>query len=70
MADRDSVRTPRNAIETWFKVAISAFVPIIAAFLLPASFKFYCLAAAGLLMLTAIIVLIRQERANRSSDDS
>ena len=69
MANRGSVRTPRKSIETWFKVAISSFVPIIAAFLLPASFKLYCLAAAGLLMLTAIIVLIRQERANQSSDD-
>ena len=55
-------------IETWFKIAISAFLPIIAAFLLPASFKPYCLIAAGLLMVTAVIVMVRQDRSPPHAD--
>jgi hypothetical protein len=43
-------------------------VPIIAAFVLPARFKVYCLVGAGLLMAIAIITLIRQERARSSVD--
>jgi hypothetical protein len=49
-------------VETWFKVLLAAFIPIIAAFFVPRSVRIYCIAAAVIILVLAIIMLVRQER--------
>jgi VIT1/CCC1 family predicted Fe2+/Mn2+ transporter len=56
-------------IETWFKIALSSFIPIVVAFLLPKQFRIYPLIVAGLLMITAVITMLRQERRKPPTDN-
>lgn len=54
-------------VENWFKVLISAFIPIVGAFFLPRAAVPYCVAAALMLIVLAIISLIRHERRQAST---
>ena len=49
--------------EPWLGVAAAAFVPLSVMFVLPPSFLFPMIGLAGLLLLTGIVMLIRQERS-------
>jgi hypothetical protein len=56
----DDVQVPRY--EPWLGVAASSFVPIGVMFILPSSFVWPMIGLAGLVLLTSIVMLIRQER--------
>lgn len=56
----DDAHVPRY--EPWIGVATAAFIPLGVMFILPPSFLWPMVAAAGLLLLTSIVILIRQER--------
>jgi hypothetical protein len=56
----DDTSVPR--FEPWLGVAAAAFVPLSVMFVLPPSFLFPMIGLAGLLLLTGIVMLIRQER--------
>ena len=59
-----SRHVPRAApsFEPWLGVAAAAFVPLSVMFVLPPSFLVPMIGLAGLLLLTGIVMLIRQER--------
>jgi xanthine/uracil/vitamin C permease (AzgA family) len=64
-ADRAVERdTPR--LEPWFKVVLSAFAPMAAAFILPRAATIPMFAITGVLMLTGLIMLIRHEPKKKS----
>jgi hypothetical protein len=73
--DPDGARTPRTTqdkdvrIETWFKFLLATFVPLAAAFILPRGLYRYCLAATGILFVTAVVLMVRQELGERRSHD-
>ena len=56
----DDAHVPR--FEPWLGVASSAFVPIVAMFILPSSFSWSMIGLAGLLLLSGVVMLIQQER--------
>lgn len=56
----DDAHVPR--FEPWLGVASSAFVPIGAMFILPTSFSWLMIGLAGVLVLSSVVMLIRQER--------
>jgi hypothetical protein len=56
----DSAHVPR--FEPWLGVASSAFVPIGVMFILPTSFSWPMIGLAGVLVLSSVVMLIRQER--------
>ena len=56
--------TPR--LEPWFKVVLSAFAPMVAAFILPRAAIIPMFVITGVLMLTGLIMLIRHERKKKS----
>ena len=58
--NHDDASIPR--FEPWLGVAAAAFVPLSVMFVLPPSFLFPMIGLAGLLLLTGIVMLIRQER--------
>jgi len=56
----DDAHVPR--FEPWLGVASSAFVPIAVMFILPTSFSWPMIGLAGVLLLSSVVMLIRQER--------
>jgi undecaprenyl pyrophosphate phosphatase UppP len=52
--------TPR--LEPWFKVVLAAFVPMIAAFVLPRAAMVPMFVITGVLMVTGLVMLIMHER--------
>lgn len=60
MKQRDDAHVPR--LEPWLGVAAATFVPLGVMFILPPSFLWPMIAAAGLLLLVSVVILIRQER--------
>lgn len=56
----DGAHVPR--FEPWLGVASSAFVPIGVMFILPTSFSWPMIGLAGVLVLSSVVMLIRQER--------
>jgi hypothetical protein len=62
-SNHDDASVPR--FEPWLGVAAAALVPLSVMFVLPPSFLFPMIGLAGLLLLTGIVMLIRQERAIR-----
>jgi xanthine/uracil/vitamin C permease (AzgA family) len=58
--ERETEReTPR--LEPWFKVVLSAFVPMLAAFVLPRAAMIPMFVITGVLMLAGFVMLIMQE---------
>ncbi len=49
-------------LEAWFKVLLSSFVPMAAAFVLPPAGKITMFVITGVLMVTGLVMLIMQER--------
>lgn len=52
--------TPR--FEPWFKVVLAAFVPMMAAFVLPRAAMIPMFVITGVLMVTGLVMLIMHER--------
>jgi hypothetical protein len=52
-------------MESWLKVCLTAFVPLVLAFVLPKAVQPYLFTVGGLLVLCGIVMLIRQERGNK-----
>jgi len=48
--------------ESWFKVLLSSFVPMAAAFVLPPAGKITMFIITGVLMVTGLVMLIMHER--------
>jgi xanthine/uracil/vitamin C permease (AzgA family) len=59
-ADRE---TP--SLEPWFKVLLSAFIPLAAAFVLPRAAMIPMFVITGVLMLAGFVMLVMHERNNR-----
>jgi hypothetical protein len=57
----DDAHVPR--FEPWLGVASSGFVPIGVMFILPTSFSWPMIGLAGVLVLSSVVMLIRQERS-------
>jgi len=53
-------QSPR--LESWFKVLLSSFVPMAAAFVLPPAGKITMFVITGVLMVTGLVMLIMHER--------
>jgi predicted CDP-diglyceride synthetase/phosphatidate cytidylyltransferase len=53
-------KTPR--LEPWFKVVLSAFAPMVAAFVLPRAAMIPMFVITGVLMLAGFVMLIMHER--------
>ena len=49
-------------LESWFKVLLSSFVPMAAAFVLPPAGKITMFVITGVLMVTGLVMLIMHER--------
>ena len=49
-------------LEPWFKVLLSSFVPMAAAFVLPLAGKITMFVITGVLMVTGLVMLIMHER--------
>lgn len=49
-------------LESWFKVLLSSFVPMAAAFVLPHAGKITMFVITGVLMVTGLVMLIMHER--------
>jgi len=63
VGQRDDAHVPR--FEPWLGVAAATFVPIGVMFILPTSFLWPMIGLAGLLLLTSVAMLIRQERGEK-----
>lgn len=48
--------------EPWLGVSASTFLPMIAMFILPDRFIWLMIALSGLLLVTGVVMLLRQER--------
>jgi len=53
------------SLEPWLKVAIAAFIPMTAAFMVHADVVPYMFGAGGALTITSLVMLMRQERGQR-----
>jgi len=49
-------------LESWFKVLLSSFVPLAAAFVLPPAGKITMFVITGVLLVTGFVMLVRHER--------
>jgi hypothetical protein len=49
-------------LESWFKVLLSSFIPVAAAFVLPPAGKIIMFVISGVLMVTGFVMLIMHER--------
>ena len=49
-------------LEPWFKVLLSSFIPVAAAFVLPPAGKITMFVITSVLMVTGFVMLIRHER--------
>jgi hypothetical protein len=54
-------------VDTWFKILLSAFIPIVAAFFLPRGVRIYFVGTGLVMLVLAIITLVRQERRRPAS---
>lgn len=52
-------------IERWFKVMLAAFLPMGAAFVLPRAVMIPMFVVTGIVMATAIVMLVIEERRRR-----
>jgi hypothetical protein len=53
-------------VESWVKVALAAFVPLVLAFYLPSVLQPYLFVIGALLVVWSIVMLVRQQRADDS----
>jgi len=56
-------------MEPWLTVSLSAFAPLVLAFVLPRAVQPYLFTLGALLVLCGIVMLVRQER-RKSIDDA
>jgi hypothetical protein len=52
-------------IEPWFKVMLSAFLPMLAAFVLPRAAMLTMFVVTGIVMATGLVMLVIEERKGR-----
>jgi hypothetical protein len=60
-----SVQEEPPRIELWFKIMLSAFLPMGAAFVLPRAAMIPMFVVTGIVMATGLVMLVMEERRGR-----
>lgn len=61
-------RTPTPRTERWILVMALAFVPVVAAILLPETLRIALLALSGLMFVTGFALMLRESRRSKGNE--